>query len=355
MGPRVVHVHDSHATDWTNYGNLTGPWYGDAVDHSIVTAMVDEGVMQLTNTSTRRDAWATLIPNYSSGAVAIKINLNCAGSIDDSDNKIDALPQPVNAVIAGLKEIGVAEADIWVYDVTDGGHDGVIPTRFKAKITSYYPNVKFYAHASDPWPTGSYHPTEKVTFNPPNPAYPLNPRPLCNPIVNAAYLINMPIMKKHLAAGMTLGFKNHFGSIWLGFEDGEDENLHDYITFWRDIFTPDYNPLVEIYSHSHIVGKTVLTVGDGLYGDRVSNVSVPERWTIFGNDSPNSLFFSCDPVAIDCVMADIIESESHVSSKADYYLRLAETAGLGVYERGDRSNPVNPVYQKIEYIPIDRG
>jgi hypothetical protein len=98
----------------------------------------------------------------------------------------------------------------------------------------------------------------------------------------------------------------------------------------------------------------VLTIGDGLYGDRKSNANVPERWPVFGNDAPNSLFFSRDPVAVDCVMVDILADAGAVYSNADDYMRLAADAGLGTYERGDRSTPGNPVYQVIDYVRMER-
>ncbi len=106
---RVVHVHNSDATNW-DYA--TG-WYGDSVNQTLVDVMTDRGVIELTNTTTRVDAWHALMPTYTAGQkVAIKINLNNATSCGDNGKIIDALPQPINSVIQGLKAIGVAESDI---------------------------------------------------------------------------------------------------------------------------------------------------------------------------------------------------------------------------------------------------
>ena len=50
----------------------------------------------------------SLLPGYQHGkGIAIKVNLNNCGSCGDSDNLIDALMQPVNALIAGMLSIGV--------------------------------------------------------------------------------------------------------------------------------------------------------------------------------------------------------------------------------------------------------
>jgi hypothetical protein len=174
--------------------------------------MTDRGVMALTNTATLADAWGALIPAYTaSQKVAIKINLNNA-DCGDSDQVIDALPQPINSVIRGLKAIGVSESDIWVYDVTNGWHNGEMPARLVNKVTALYPNVQFHSNESSCSTALGYSATEKIHFNVPPGKPAINDRPICNALVNAAYLINMPIMKKHGMAGVTLGFKNHFGS-----------------------------------------------------------------------------------------------------------------------------------------------
>ena len=119
-------------------------------------------------------------------------------------------------------------------------------------------------------------------------------------LVAARYLINMPIMKRHGKAGVSLAFKNHFGSIdnVLG--------VHPYVSL--GLYTDsDYHPLVDLYRNPHIGAKTILTVGDGLFsaGDQEAP---PTTWTTFGGRVPNSLFFATDPVAVDCVMCDFLGS-----------------------------------------------
>ncbi len=334
--PRVVHVHSSQATNW----DFSTGWYGDYVNQDVVYEMVDQGVMQLMGTTTRAAAWQALIPDYVSGQrVAIKVNLNNAGSRDDSDNIIDALIQPVNGVIRGLKEIGVSESDIWVYDAVRW-----IPNRLRNGCD--FPGVQF----SGAWDTNAqgFSETERVTFEPPPGGPSLADQRISNVLVNADYLINMPIMKKHSGAYVTLSFKNHFGSI---------ENcaaLHGYTLPSSNIYTPDYNPMVDIYNNPHFVGKTILTIGDGLYGCRPHNYAEPEPWVTFSNQAPNSLFFSQDPVAIDCVMYDFLEAEVGVQSGADDYLMLATQEGLGVFEhRAPGASGPEEWYSLIDYVYLD--
>jgi len=72
----------------------------------------------------------------------------------------------------------------------------------------------------------------------------------------------MPIMKKHGMAGVTLGFKNHFGSI------DACEEVHWSVDLGDGYYLSTYSGLVDIYNNTHFKDKTVLTIGDGLYGAR---------------------------------------------------------------------------------------
>ena len=122
--------------------------------------------------------------------------------------------QPVNAVVRGLKQIGVAETDVWVYDAIRG-----MPDRFVNGCQ--YSGVRFFAVNREPPGWSSTDPHAYVAFYPPS-GTPMPPATRVTDLLIAArYLINMPIMKKHGLAGVSLGFKNHFGSI------DQPAGLHD--------------------------------------------------------------------------------------------------------------------------------
>jgi hypothetical protein len=115
--PRVVHVRDADATNW----NGTGLFY-NAVDQDVVNSMVQTGLQRLTDQSSWADIWSALFEHvrpggYSAGQkIAIKVNLNMSRDCNSHDNVIDALPQPVLALISGLVAAGVQPGDITVYD-----------------------------------------------------------------------------------------------------------------------------------------------------------------------------------------------------------------------------------------------
>jgi uncharacterized protein (DUF362 family) len=334
-GPRVIHVHSNNATSWTG----TDPLYFNYVNQPVVDTMVDRGVIALTGAASVAEAWRSLMPAYQVGQrIAIKVNFNNTGTCASTKAEIDAIIEPVNAVIRGLKSIGVAEADIRVYDAIRW-----IPNRFVNGCL--YPAVRFYDRECRNRATfASSDGNAVVAFSPPAAV----PRPgairVSDVLIDSTYLINMPIVKIHPTPGVTLAFKNHFGTIdWPGL-------LHDYVGVGWQYYRSDYNPLVDLYANPHIRNKTVLTIGEGLFGYVARGTGVPTLWSTFGNRPPHSLFFSTDAVAIDSVMTDFLDAETDIDVRSRDYLRLAEAAGLGISEQGD---PWGRGYSRIDFRRIE--
>lgn len=326
---RVVHTHSVNATSWAGQTD-----YWNYVNQNVVNNMVDQGVMAFTGTTTVADAWRTLLPNYRAGQkIAIKASFNNSASCSDSDGQIDALIQPINSVVRGLKQIGVSEGDLWIVDPSRS-----IPQHFVNACQ--YPGVHYFdpgCRESATWESNDPNASLEF-FPPPGVARPPATR-VSDVLINATYLINMPIMKAHGIAGISLAFKNHFGSI------SQPWNLHSYL---GSSGRANYNPLVDIYRNPHVGGKTILTISDSLFAAKMFDVR-PTTWTTFGGAVPNSLFFATDPVAIDCVMCDFLAAEISLDAMSDTYLKLAEQANLGVYERG---NPWGGGYSRINYYKL---
>jgi hypothetical protein len=130
---RVVHVWDNQATSW----NFSTGWYGDYISQSRVNTMTNQCLMALTNTGTVANAWLSLLPGYSAGkGIAIKINFNNSwGDCNEITNRIDAVAEPINALVSGMLQAGVQAADIWIYDALRP-----IPNRFRNRMVNS--NVK---------------------------------------------------------------------------------------------------------------------------------------------------------------------------------------------------------------------
>jgi len=356
---KVVHGRNANATNWDGSG-----WYGDAVNQTAVNTMVQQGLQELTSKSSWGDIWNELFSRvqpsgYQPGQkIAVKVNLNNSSGCGDRDNTIDAIPHPVKALIAGLKQAGVQEQDIWIHDATIGGR--YIPDRFRNPIVASYPSVAFYGKGSCTGVNAAtfnhVHASLEIQFSDPDSN--LSNRWLPDLLYQATYVINMPILKKHGIHPVTLGFKNHFGNLNNIIRGGND-NLHYYIRPTHSLYESTYSPLLDICRNPNIKDKTVLVIGDGLFG-APGATQAPSRWSTFDNDYPQSFFFATDTVAIDCVMTDFVRREwTWGMEGAHDYLFCAQEAGLGVCE-GTRSNPggdpwqlpYGSGYNDIQYIRI---
>jgi hypothetical protein len=331
----VVQVHASGATSWNGQRR-----YWEHVEQSVVNQMVDHGVVTLTGALNVQDAWRVLLPHYQPGQkIAIKVNFNNCWTCSSTLGVIDALIHPVNAVVASLGQIGVAAEDIFVFDAVRA-----LPSRF---TSSGLPGIRYFDRYCASTAGFSSNPDAYVPFEPPV-GVTMPAEKITDVVLNADYLINMPIMKGgHPLAGVTLGFKNHFGTIH------NCAALHDYVDAVSKppAYDQDYNPMVDFFRNPHIGEKTVLTIGDALFAAKDFN-DPPETWNTFGGKVPNSLFFSTDPVAVDCVMHDLIAAElgDQLTPAANRYLALAGNAGLGIYES---VNPWAGSYSQIQYKKIE--
>jgi hypothetical protein len=364
--PRVAHVRNAAATFWDGSG-----YYYAAVRQDVVDAMVQSGLQRLTAQSTWPDIWRVLFTRvrpggYAAGQkVAIKVNLNnnVAGSTacDTHGNVIDALPHPILGLIRGMVQAGVRPGDITLYDSIRA-----IPAYLRNPIVAAYPGVQFIGRGECTGTTlPGYGKDSSLTVHFNDPPKVLKDRHLVDILYDATYLINVPIIKRHSGdtrVPVTLGFKNHFGTIdrISALPSDLRDDLHSFVSLAGSEYRSTYNPWVDIYSNPNIRNKTVLTLGDGLFGAFGVSQDAAKSWKVFGGPA-NSLFFATDPVAIDCVMADFIVAEGLVTKAHTYdYLFCAQEAGLGVCE-GTRAAPGgNPLrkpygsgYAKIEYVRED--
>jgi hypothetical protein len=338
---RVVSVYDSMATSWDYETGL----HWNYIDQDVVRDMVSKGIMALTGTTNLVDAWTQLIPYQAGEAVAIKVNFNNAWNYEDDDNDHESFPETVNAVIDGLISIGVPIDKIWIIEPSR-----VVPYRFQDKI--YHEGVHYYSGLYIGSRPNQYL-TTFVDANSPE-ASPIQnpPTEIVRPaqvLVDAHHLINIPLMKGHPPDWVTLGLKNHYGSI--SFQSHERRDMHEYI--YPTTADPNSNPLGDINNNPNIRDKTRLVLGDALFGQPLRNWATPPlRWQTFGDDSPNILFFGVDPIATESVMLDYLNAELTLidGPRNHDYLHYAANLGLGIHEHWDDYETKH--YNTIDYVEI---
>ncbi|MBI2413186.1 MAG: DUF362 domain-containing protein [Deltaproteobacteria bacterium] len=323
---RVVSVRSESATRW-DHGTYP---YVDSIDEGVVERMLNESIKELASEADVAAAWKRLFASYKKGeTIAIKPNFN---DLYDGFKGFVASPAVLNAVIGGLvKQVGVPEADIVVYDCTR-----VIPDEFRERVhfsvryaepfgSSFFRKVRYKTFGNDlvKADLGSEVRMSSAVKDKKGASVKCY---MPKAVTGAAHLINIPILKSHQYASNSGALKNHYGTV--RFSDGKSfpEYLHPPIL--------DAS-IVDINSHPEIRSKTRLIVMDGLFGRLAKKGGPPERWKTFGGAAPNTLLASLDPVALDTVALDLLSIEAGARGEEllpHEYLHLAHAKGLGVHE-----------------------
>jgi len=321
---RVVWIHNPDATDENCRNRRNDYWsQDDNTNQDVVNTMVSDALQMLTSTDSDAAAWDALFRdfNISHGKgdvgysadekIVIKINLNSNGCNYNSDNyerwnyrNVDTSPQIVYAVLDQLvNKAGVPQENIGFGD-PGRNVDDIYWDKFHAE----FPDVQYWGKSNGRTPIERSSTRMIYTSDGSMSDY----LPAC--YVEAAYMINLPVFKKHHRAGISLSSKNHFGSFvpfhggashWhfsLPASEGHgDVNHGNY---------GDYRCFVDIMGHEHLGGKTILYLIDGLWSStNWGHPPIKWRMTPFNNDWPSSIFMSQDPVAIESVGYDFLFEE----------------------------------------------
>ena len=228
-----------------------------------ILEMLDIGVQHVFGTDNPLHAWERVAA--SDDVVAVKTN--CVSFLLPTGVTL------VQAVCARLMESGVPAENIIVYEQATGdlAKGGFEPRRSG-------PGVRFYGTDGDydaPLTHRSFHDrlTKIITHK-------------------ASAIINMPVLKTHARAGVTLAMKNHYGSIDKPSNyHGKDNNCDPYIADINDI------PAIK--------NKTRLIVCDALRGCWQGGPSpkAGDIWVYKG------IIVGRDPVACDTMGTGIIDAK----------------------------------------------
>ena len=257
--------------------------------------------------------------------ITIKINMVTAlqkfETVDVDGNQIARIglintsPQMILALLRHLVNVvGVAPSDISLGDPVCW-----FPNHYWDYLHPEFPDVD-YVQCLEAWGrrgrmSSQGTPTaEAITWSNSGAAG-MNPEYMLTHYAEAAYLINFACLKAHSSGGVTLCAKNHYGSlnrypVYSGYY-----SLHATLPGEMP-GTGHYRAHVDITGYSHLGGKTVLYLMDGLYGAIAGGWAIPVEWSLppfgdgqGGEDWPSSLFASLDPVAIDSVAYDFLLAE----------------------------------------------
>jgi Domain of unknown function (DUF362) len=345
---RVVWIYDPDATnaDCTNaYGD--GWFLTKNNNEDVINQMVSSAIQLLTGETTDLNAWNAIFKyynqnhgkgslSYSAGEkILIKVNATSAwsGNYNTSDlSKVnnnyygvaETSPQVVLAVLRQLvNTVGIAQSNIYVGD----------PMKHIYKHCyelwhSEFPNVRYLDHdnygnlgrvqvVQSSNPLIFYSDRGAVlrtgSFNDASSGSPVLSDYLYTVFQDIEYMINIPALKAHARAGITLFAKNHLGSqcrddakhLHMGLVNPDEDYGKNYRTG-----TKLYRVQVDLMGHKLLGGKELFYLLDGLWAGPEA-VDPPNKWksTPFNNDWTSSIFASQDPVAIESVAFDFLRTE----------------------------------------------
>ncbi|MBN1413723.1 MAG: DUF362 domain-containing protein [Bacteroidales bacterium] len=330
---RVVWIYDPDATNknCTNSSHSDAYWLPKNCDQAVVDKMFSNGIKSLTGKETHAEAWDAVFryfninhgkgdTGYVSGeTLFIKINAVTAWSGAEPDGEMpsykeieyDTSPQAIMALLrqlvnqAGIPQqyiyIGDPMCDIWntLYDY------------FYAE----FPNIKYASKRNVTNRTKITASTVKgITYSDKGTVMGEDTETnyFFTAMMDADYLLNVPVMKGHRWGGVTFFAKNHFGSNTC--PEGS-WRLHEGLM--RTVENGPvrtgyrlYRVFVDLMACKYLGGNTLLYYMDALWSTSYEHQK-PQKYQTppFNNDWTSSLMFSLDPVAIESVCLDIMQKE----------------------------------------------
>ncbi|MBI9070207.1 MAG: DUF362 domain-containing protein [Melioribacteraceae bacterium] len=392
---RVVWVWNPYATNenCTNkfYGSENTPadetddgWFLDKNNDQVeIDKMLSASIQQLTNEETDNNAWDAIFTHFNENKhsrsesylagekIFIKINATSTwgkgefwGNITDDDEHMrngsygiaETSPHVILALLRQLVNVvGVAQEDISIGDPMK-----FIYANSFNRWNAEFPNIHYIANqVSDgrELAVQTSEPVIKYSDKGSSMDEAVSDK-IYTKMYEADYLINVPTMKAHARAGITLFAKNHFGS----HTRSSAEHLH------KGLVAPEnaqpvrtdssmYRVQVDLMGHEKFGGNQVLFLLDALYSGSEAT-DPPTKWDLapFNGDWTSSIFVSQDPVAIESVAYDFLSNEYDGSWNMTAFVQKVNYPhmnGSTDYLRQAASSDFWP--EGISYDPEDDG
>jgi len=247
------------------------------VDQNIVRKMLDDAVAKLADTGSASAAWKKYF--RSDDIVGIKVNTL-------SGRWMSSHPELVFAIVEGLKSAEVKQKNILIWDKSDGelAKAGFSINRKSSndpKCYGTYPNVGYQDDLTMYGSIGSR---------------------LTRIMSRCTAFVNVPVLKHHTMAGVTLSLKNWFGAIHNPHKYHFDINNKSRMVAVCD-YVPDLNFM--LFSPSTLGKRQPLIICDGIMSqyDMGPGYRPHLAWNYGG------LIVATDPVALDRMGLQIIEEK----------------------------------------------
>jgi uncharacterized protein (DUF362 family) len=234
-----------------------------SVDTQKVIQLLDDGMNNLFRTDNFREAWKKIV---APGEV-IGLKINCLSGMGVTHREM------VDAVIERLRESGIRANDIVIWD------------RFNTDLEECRYPINFGNNGI------RYMGNDVLGFEDDFEIYGSAASLVCKTLTRLCDgIINLPVLKDHGIAGMTMSMKNFFGAI---------HNPHKYHLDVGNPYIPD------VFSFPPIKSKVRLHICDAINPQYEGGPSYMPQWSW----KYNGLILSTDPVAMDYTGWQIIEKK----------------------------------------------
>jgi hypothetical protein len=268
-------------------------WEGEALSHEALQEMVSRSITTLTGIDDARTAWAALFrPDE---RIAIKVNA--------FRNSLIWTHVPLVTVVTdALQDAGVPAENILIFDYLTSELE-------KAGFAVNHNGAGIRCYGTDNNYTGGFEIVGRSIE-------------LSNCLLGCDAVINIPVLKSHMMAGLTFALKNHYGTLRT------PQSFHSGTLINHGIG--------ELNGLPPIKDRTRLIIGDALTACLRYRNSFPYWAPDYTGDS---ITMSFDPVATDAVALDMLAGmmrEHDVStdfalSRAAPWLEHATEIGLGTH------------------------
>ena len=262
----------------------------------IARAVLEESLVALTNTVSIQDAWMQIFPHlHSSDTIGLKVNC--------TNRRLSSHPEVAYAITESLTAaLGVNPNNLIIWDRTSRelrhANYTLNASKKGGRCVATYDGIGFDQSATIDIGNGKRVQLSAVLTD------------MCT------YLINVPVLKDHQLAGVTLSLKNHYGSIDQP-SRGHDSACDPY--------------LANLNNAPQIREKTRLIVCDAALGIYHGGPGGAPQWL------NRQLLVSTDPVALDTIGAGIIDHQRREkglapASNRATHLHTAASLGLGIHD-----------------------
>jgi len=254
------------------------------VDYAVVRNLLNDAVVKLTESKTPADAWRKLF--RTDDIVGIKVNTL-------SGKMMSSHPELVMAIVEGLNLANVKDIVIWDKSDAELAEAGFKINRKLSNAPKCFGTSPDIGYDEDV----TIHNTVASR--------------LSKILSYCTAFVNVPVLKHHTMAGVTISLKNWFGAIHNPHKYHFDVNSNNKMVAECD-YIPDVNSLL----FTSLKKRQPLIVCDGILSqyDNGPGYTPSRMWKYSG------LIVSSDPVALDFVGAKIIDKKrlsSGLKSLAD--------------------------------------